>query len=65
MADKQIYDVLLPEEYSDKNGEVKTKFHQIGVAFDARDGGRSVEITPGLSVSGRFVIMPRRDKAEA
>ncbi|WP_230169690.1 hypothetical protein [Roseomonas sp. CECT 9278] len=62
MSDKKKpYDVLIVEEY----GEGKTKFYNVGVAFERDEGGMSVLIPPGISVSGRLTIMARKEKAEA
>lgn len=60
MSKKQIYDVLIPEEYETSNGEVKTKFWQMGVAFKHEDGeGLNLIIAPGVSISGKAIIRPR------
>ncbi len=55
------YDVLIAEDYTNKNGEVKTKFYTVGVAFEHKSGeGMSIEIAAGISITGRAVIMPRK-----
>ena len=60
MANKP-YDVLIAEEYTNSNGEVKTKFYTVGVAFERKNGeGMSLEIASGISITGRAVIMPRK-----
>ena len=56
-----IFNVIVPEEYTDKNGEVKKLYHRVGTAFEIESGGMSVVIPEGLSVSGRFVILPRKE----
>ena len=62
MSDKKkAYDVLVVEEY----GEGKAKFYNVGVAFERDEGGMSVIIPEGISVTGRLTIMPRKDKPEA
>ena len=65
MADKQVYDVLVPEEYEDKrggNGELKSRYYRVGTAFENERDGMSVILAPGITVSGKLVIMPRREK---
>lgn len=61
---KQTYNVLKPREYTDKNGEVKKHFIEVGAAWDIESGGMSIELHEGIAVSGRFVILPRRDRAD-
>ncbi len=56
-----IYDAFITEEYEDKGGAKKPRFHQVGVAFDAKNGeGMDVIIPPGLSVTGRISIRRRK-----
>jgi hypothetical protein len=64
MADKnKPYDVLKVEEYTADGGEVKTRFHRVGIAFENKDGdGMSAIIPEGISVSGRIVIKGRKDR---
>ena len=65
MADKKkAYDVLKVEEYGDEENK-KAKFYNVGVAFERDDGGMSVIIPEGISVSGRLSIMPRKEKTDA
>lgn len=67
MSDKkQVYDVVVFEEYTDKEGVVKSKSYQIGAAFESKDSNAmNVVLPPGISVSGRFTILPRKEKTEA
>ena len=62
-----IYDALIAEEYTDKKtGEEKARFHRVGTLFPAKDGdGFNLEIPPGLSLSGRVLCRPRKDKTRA
>lgn len=65
MADKKKpYDVVLVEEYGDA-ADRKAKFYNVGVAFERDEGGMSVIIPEGISVTGRLSILPRKDKPEA
>ena len=59
---KQTYDLLIAEDY-EQNGEKRTKFHNVGTAWqlDNREG-MSVQIHAGMSVTGRAVILPRKAK---
>lgn len=61
---KKTYNVLKPREYTNSNGEVKKAFVEVGAAWDIETGGMSIELHDGIAVSGRFVILPRKDKAE-
>ena len=61
---KKTYNVLKPREYTNSNGEVKKAFVEVGAAWDIETGGMSIELHEGIAVSGRFVILPRKDKAE-
>ncbi len=61
---RKTYNVLKPREYTTSNGEVKKQFIEVGAAWDIDSGGMSIELHEGISVSGRFVILPRRDRAE-
>ncbi|MBW3099268.1 hypothetical protein [Pseudohoeflea coraliihabitans] len=64
MSNKQnTYDVLKVEEYTTDNGEVKPRFHRVGVAFDNQDGdGQTIIIPEGISVSGRIVTKARKER---
>lgn len=60
---KKTYNVLKPREYTTGNGEVKKHFIEVGAAWEIDSGGMSIELHEGLAVSGRFVILPRKDRA--
>lgn len=64
---KQIYDIVVFEEYTEKTtGEVKSKSYQVGVAFEsAQSNALNCVIPDGISVSGRFTILPRKEKTDA
>lgn len=62
MRDKKPYDVCVTEKYTNTNGEEKTKFYQVGVAFEIESGGMSVILPEGISLGGRFVILPRKNQ---
>ena len=49
--------VLVPYEYEQK-GFVKTGWTEVGVAFKNKTSGMTVIVKPGLSISGRFCILP-------
>lgn len=43
--------------------EGKTLWHRVGTAFKHKQGeGYNIEITPGVAVSGKLVILPITDK---
>lgn len=60
------YDALVPHQY-EANGETKTHWTRVGVAFANADGrGINVEITPGISINGKLVLrIPDPKPAEA
>lgn len=61
---KPTHDILLAENYTNANGEEKTHFTNIGSAWQKDTGTVSCEVRAGLSVSGRFVITPVREKKD-
>lgn len=60
---KKPFDICVIETY-EHGGEERTSFHRVGVAFENDKGGFSGQTFPGVAVTGRFVILPRREKAE-
>ena len=62
---KPTHDVLLAEEYEANDGEVKSYFTNIGSAWAKESGAISVQFREGLAVSGRIVILPKKEKGEA
>ena len=65
MSNKPTHDVLLAEEYEAGDGESKSYFTNIGSAWMKDSGAMSVQFRDGLAVSGRIVILPKKEKAEA
>jgi hypothetical protein len=65
MSNKPTHDILLAENYKTANGEEKAYFTNIGSAWHKDTGTMSCEVREGLAISGRFVIMPKREKADA
>jgi len=62
---KKPYDIFIAEEY-ERNGEKKTSYTTIGVAFENKAGdGYNCQLTEGIAVSGRFSIKPRKDRSES
>lgn len=59
---KQTYNVLKPREYTTGNGEVKKHFVEVGAAWDIDSGGMSIEIHEGISISGKVLILPRKER---
>lgn len=65
-SENKTYDILSVEDYTDKNGEVKSRFTRVGVAFDNKDGnGQSLIIPAGISLSGRITTKLRTSKEDA
>ena len=65
MSNTPTHDVLLAENYTTQNGEERSHFTNIGSAWQKDSGTMSVQIRDGLSVNGRFVIMPKKDKDDS
>jgi hypothetical protein len=63
MSKKPEFTVYHTREYTDGNGEVRNFYTDVGAAWGVKDGGMSVQIMDGLALSGRFVILRRKDKA--
>lgn len=62
---KEPYDVLLPDEYTDGNGEVKTSWSRVGVAFKNKDGDTFTIIpAAGLAITGKVIIRKRTARDE-
>lgn len=61
----QVYDLLIAEDYDNRDGEKRTNFTNVGAAFPQKNGdGFSLQIRPGLAVSGRVLMLPRKAKDE-
>lgn len=59
------FNILVAEPYTTKNGEEKTNWIRVGVAFPNTNGeGFTCQIPPGLALTGKFMILPRTDKTE-
>ncbi len=61
MSNKPTHDILLAENYEAEDGEEKAYFTNIGSAWVKESGAVSCELRPGLAVTGRFVILPKKD----
>lgn len=64
MSKKPEFRVFHTREYTDANGEVRNHYTDVGAAWSIKDGGMSVQIMDGLALTGRFVILRPKDKAE-
>ena len=61
MAD--IYNILVANDYTNGEGEKKTEWIRVGTAFENKQNGFNCELPPGIGLTGRFVILPRKDRA--
>lgn len=66
MEDKgKVFNVMVPEKYIGRDKVERTSYFQVGVGFATKDGtGVSVRLGPGISLSGQFLILPRKDREE-
>lgn len=58
------HNILIAREYTNGNGEVKTEWLRLGVAFPNKQGGFNCKVAEGAALTGAFVILPRKDRAE-
>lgn len=63
MSNVPTHSVLLAEDY-ERDGEQKSHFTDIGSAWLKDTGTVSDELRPNLSVSGRFIIVPKGQGSE-
>jgi hypothetical protein len=62
MADtSKPYDLLTMQEYTDAQGEVKTRYRNVGVAFDNDKGGQTIIVADGIALSGKLITVARKD----
>lgn len=55
--------ILVAREY-ESGGEKRTQWINAGVAFKTKGGdGFNCEVVAGLALTGRFMILPRSDRA--
>lgn len=60
----KTYNIIVPREYTNGNGEVKTEWLRAGVAFQNQQGGFNCKLPAGIGLTGDFVILPRKDRAD-
>lgn len=60
---KTPYDIVIGEDYEDAEGNKKTKWYTVGVAFELDNGGFSCEPAEGIALTGRFLLKERKPKA--
>ncbi len=58
---KVVYDIMIAENFRDRDGKQRVQYHRAGVAFPNARGGLNCEIVPGMALTGRFVIFPKQD----
>ena len=44
---------------------MKTRYRDVGVAFDNGNGGQSIIVAPGIALSGKLITFARKDKSSA
>ncbi len=60
---KTPYNLLHVREY-EKDGEKKKVYTRVGVAFEI-EGGFSLQVDEGLALTGRALILPRKEREQA
>ncbi|MCZ8351160.1 MAG: hypothetical protein O9352_14705 [Rhizobium sp.] len=59
------FNILIADTYTTKNGEEKTSWIRLGVAFPNKNGeGFTCQLPEGVALTGKFMILPRTDKTE-
>lgn len=62
----QTFNVLIGEKYVGRDKVERTGYFQVGTAWPTKDGeGLRVHLAPGVSVTGDFVILPRKEREAA
>ncbi len=58
------HNILVARKYTNSNGEEKTDWCRVGVAFPNEKDGFSCTVTEGIALTGRFVILPRTERED-
>lgn len=59
------YNICIKRSYTDKNGNEKTTWPRIGVAFEGDKGiSGTIEMVPTGSWDGRFVLFAAEDQGQ-
>ena len=58
------HNILVAREYTNANGEAKTEWMRVGVAFPNKKDGFNCKVAEGIALTGDFVILPRTERAE-
>lgn len=56
------HNILVARKYENSNGEEKTDWIRVGVAFPNQKDGFNCEVAEGVALTGRFVILPRTER---
>nr|WP_314095386.1 hypothetical protein [uncultured Shinella sp.] len=56
------HNILVARNYRNSNGEEKTDWVRVGVAFPNKSDGFNCEVVEGIALSGRFMILPRTER---
>ncbi|WP_210532022.1 hypothetical protein [Pantoea ananatis] len=60
---KPAFNAFVPQE-TEQNGDKKTFWHKVGAAWPNKNEGFTLFIIPGISVSGKIVLMPFKENEE-
>ena len=58
------HNILVVREYTNSNGEMKNEWIRLGVAFPNKQGGFNCELPDGVGLTGKFVILPRKERGD-
>ncbi len=59
MSKAKYYNVLFPRNYKDNDGEDRTEFIRVGVAFPLNDGkGLSLELYLPMAAGQKLIVKP-------
>lgn len=63
MTDNIQYKIAVPEKY-EKDGEEKTAWTTVGMAFANDSGNITLDLPQHVAVSGRVVLFPKDDDTQ-
>jgi hypothetical protein len=58
-----IYDIVVSNEWENKDGVEQSVLRNVGTAFDLKNGGKRCMPFTRVSIGGEFLLLPRRKKA--
>jgi len=57
-----VYNLVVTEKYTDRAGQEKSRSYTVGAAFPLRNGFFRCITPTGISLSGEWLMCPKRDR---